>query len=90
MSQFKAIVHGHVQGVCFRAETVSQARTLGLDGYARNLPDGSVEVLAAGEEPALLALADFLKQGPRIARVDRVEFTWDDTSPVSPGFSIRY
>ena len=90
MNQFKAIVRGHVQGVCFRAETIAMARSLGLAGYARNLPDGTVEVLAAGEPAALAALTAFLEQGPAIARVDRVTYDWEDTTPVSTRFSIRY
>lgn len=62
-------VTGRVQGVFFRATTREQARRLGLTGYARNLPDGSVEVLACGEGPALQALQDWLRQGPPLAEV---------------------
>lgn len=69
----RAWVHGSVQGVGFRYTTQQEARARGLTGYARNLDDGSVEVLACGEEPEVEALIAWLKAGgPRSARVDRV------------------
>ena len=66
-------VEGRVQGVGFRAATRLQARALGLRGHARNLDDGSVEVLAEGEAQALEALAQWLEDGPPAARVARVQ-----------------
>ncbi len=90
MSQFKATVHGRVQGVCFRAETVAAGRRLGLSGYARNVPDGTVEVAARGEEPDLKRLLEFIGQGPELARVDRVDVDWDDATPLGEGFHVRY
>lgn len=65
-------VTGQVQGVFFRASTQSEARSLGLTGWAKNLPDGAVEVVACGEEPAVRALTDWLWEGPRHARVEAV------------------
>ncbi|WP_312042856.1 acylphosphatase [Erwinia sp.] len=66
-------VHGSVQGVGFRYTTQHEARARGLKGYARNLDDGSVEVLACGEEEEVNALIAWLKAGgPRSARVDKV------------------
>jgi len=67
------LVSGKVQGVCFRASTKEQARHLGLRGYVRNLDDGRVEVLAAGSDEALAALATWLWKGPPSSRVDAVE-----------------
>ncbi|MFW0697568.1 acylphosphatase [Pantoea sp. R13S299] len=70
---FKAWVHGRVQGVGFRYSTQAEARTLGVLGYAKNLEDGSVEVLAWGEAEQVEALIAWLKAGgPRSARVDKV------------------
>lgn len=66
-------VAGLVQGVSFRASTRREARALGLAGYARNLPDGRVEVLAAGDAASIEQLASWLAKGPPLARVDRVE-----------------
>ncbi len=63
-------VTGRVQGVFFRATTQEQAQELGITGYARNMADGSVEVLAQGTAAQLNALEAFLREGPRMARVD--------------------
>lgn len=73
MSAARFFVSGKVQGVWFRASTREQALGLGLRGYARNLADGRVEVLAAGPEEALDALDRWLHRGPPLARVDAVE-----------------
>jgi acylphosphatase len=62
-----------VQGVFFRASTREQARALGVTGYARNLPDGSVEVLACGSPRAVKELQDWLWEGPPAAQVQGVE-----------------
>ncbi len=90
MRQFRAIVSGRVQGVCFRAETVSAGRRLGLRGYARNLADGRVEVIAAGEERALDSLLRFLRHGPSLAQVEGVEIDWDDATDLEERFEVRY
>jgi acylphosphatase len=65
-------VSGKVQGVFFRASTREQAERFALSGYARNLADGRVEVLAVGEEGAIAALERWLWQGPPRARVEDV------------------
>ncbi len=65
-------VSGRVQGVFFRASTRDRARALDLDGWVRNLPDGSVEVLARGDDAALDALREWLHRGPPLARVTEV------------------
>jgi len=66
-------VEGRVQGVFFRASTRREAQQLGICGYARNLPDGSVEVLACGGELAVAALKEWLWVGPPAARVTAVD-----------------
>lgn len=73
MSAARFIVSGKVQGVFFRASAREQAQALGLRGYAKNLPDGRVEVLAAGSDAALDALAAWLRQGPPQAEVQDLE-----------------
>ncbi|TYT23164.1 acylphosphatase [Luteimonas viscosa] len=72
MPAARFLVDGRVQGVCFRAATRTQALALGLRGHAQNLADGRVEVLAVGEAQALEALAQWLEDGPPLARVDGV------------------
>lgn len=66
-------VSGRVQGVFFRAATQRQARRLGVSGQARNLPDGSVEVLACGSESAVAQLKEWLWAGPPASRVTAVD-----------------
>ena len=66
-------VSGRVQGVFYRSSTVSKARRLGLIGWARNLHDGRVEIVACGEPDALEALQVWLWQGPSSAQVAQVE-----------------
>ncbi|HEX3915589.1 MAG TPA: acylphosphatase [Steroidobacteraceae bacterium] len=66
------LVTGRVQGVTFRHSTRLQAQRLGLRGFARNLPDGSVEVVAQGSVSAIDALRQWLKHGPAPARVEAV------------------
>jgi acylphosphatase len=66
------LVSGRVQGVFYRASAREQALALGLSGYARNLPDGRVEVLACGSASAIDAFERWLWQGPAAARVDAV------------------
>jgi acylphosphatase len=67
------LVSGRVQGVFFRASTVEQGRALGLRGFARNLADGRVEVVAAGDDAALQALELWLRRGPPLASVASVQ-----------------
>ncbi|MDX2167356.1 MAG: acylphosphatase [Deltaproteobacteria bacterium] len=72
MTRVRLIVRGRVQGVGFRWATVEQGRRLGLAGWARNLPDGSVEVVAEGAEDAIMRLRDWCRHGPPSARVSQV------------------
>ncbi len=66
-------VTGRVQGVFFRASARDVAIELSLTGYARNMADGSVEVLACGRQDAIEKLAAWLRDGPRMAAVTRVQ-----------------
>jgi DNA ligase D-like protein (predicted 3'-phosphoesterase) len=68
----RAVVRGAVQGVGFRDATVRRARALGLRGWVRNGPDGTVVVHAEGPGEAVAQLVGFLERGPRLARVDEV------------------
>ena len=69
----RAVVHGVVQGVGFRASTRERARALGVSGVARNLLDGTVEVEAEGAPHDVEALLAWLHTGPTWSRVERVE-----------------
>ena len=82
------LVSGKVQGVFFRASTREQAQGLGLRGYARNLADGRVEVLAVGDVDAIEAFAQWLRHGPPMARIDNVERQVADEGSAGGNFSI--
>jgi DNA ligase D-like protein (predicted 3'-phosphoesterase) len=69
----RAVVHGHVQGVFFRETTARRAHELGVMGWVRNAEDGTVLVHAEGLGAAVERLVDFLRRGPRGARVEDVE-----------------
>jgi acylphosphatase len=67
------LVSGRVQGVGFRWWVAREAIAVGVAGWARNLADGRVEVVARGDRTALATLEQLLGRGPRISRVDNVE-----------------
>lgn len=69
------LISGEVQGVGFRWFAARHAEALGLRGWVRNLPDGRVEVVAAGLETQLTELGRQIQDGPRLSRVDGVEKT---------------
>ncbi len=81
-------VIGRVQGVGFRAWAWRKAAGLGLRGFVRNEPDGSVVILAAGHADAIRTFEQNLREGPRFARVDRLE-TIDFDEPIGDTFEIR-
>ncbi|WP_440953452.1 acylphosphatase [Methanococcoides sp. FTZ1] len=69
-------VSGRVQGVYFRAFTLKVAARLGLVGYAQNLPDGRVKVIAQGEKSLILELVDNLRIGPELSSVEDLDINW--------------
>ena len=89
MSAARFHVGGKVQGVWYRASAREQAVRLGLRGYARNLDDGRVEVLAIGGDDAIAALEKWLWEGPRLARVTEVVREDLAEAPVVFGFETR-
>jgi acylphosphatase len=84
----RCIISGKVQGVWFRGSTQQQALRLGIEGYARNLPDGRVEVLACGSEAAVGQLQIWLRKGPPLARVDEL-FCHSTEDVPAGGFTTR-
>jgi acylphosphatase len=85
----RMVVFGDVQGVFFRAGTASEARRLGITGWVRNLPGGSVEVMAEGERPALEGLLRWCSHGPPGALVSEVKCEWLPAGGKFAGFSVR-
>ena len=83
------LIFGKVQGVYFRHSTRLEARRLVIRGIARNLPDGSVEVIAHGDPPAVEELRAWLQHGPPEARVEEVRETAPDHAQQLPrGFEV--
>lgn len=83
----RCYISGKVQGVWYRSSTQQQAQQLNVTGYARNLADGRVELLACGEESALSALKDWCWQGPRLAEVSDVQCETVSVDEVPSRFS---
>lgn len=89
MKAARFLVGGQVQGVWFRASTRDRAVALQLRGFARNLPDGRVEVLAIGDEEAVEELAQWLHYGPSQARVEELERMDAEDEPGLDRFEVR-
>ena len=90
MKASRFLVSGVVQGVGYRFFTVRAARDLGLKGFARNLSDGRVEVVAAGPAESVRLLREQLASGPRGAVVSRLEETEAEIDPDASEFEVRY
>ena len=86
----QATVYGYVQGVLFRDFVSKRATELGLTGYVRNLPEGSVEVNAEGRRKQLEKLIGYLKVGPPTAEVEKVVVNWSEYTGNYSRFDIRY
>jgi acylphosphatase len=82
-------ITGLVQGVFFRAWTCEQAKRLGVSGWVRNCPDGSVEAQLEGDGPSVQRLTDLLGHGPDGARVDRIEIE-EAAAEKGDGFEVRH
>jgi acylphosphatase len=90
MKRLEAVVSGRVQGVGFREFVRHEASTLGIAGYVRNSDDGrDVELVAEGEDAALDELLRALHEGPRFARVERVDMKFSDAGGGFSKFSVE-
>ena len=84
----RVVVRGLVQGVFFRDTCRSEATRLGVAGWVRNCPDGSVEAVFEGEPEAVSAMVRWAGEGPRSARVEQIE-TYDEPPSGATGFRVR-
>ncbi len=84
----RVVVHGRVQGVFFRASTQTEARSVGVHGEVRNLPDGNVEAILEGPAQAVHAMIEFCRRGPAAAQVNRIEI-FDEPACGLRDFQIR-
>lgn len=87
--RWRLLVAGRVQGVFYRASAQARAEELGVTGYARNLADGRVEVLAEGDEQALVQLLDWCWDGPPKASVQHIDVEKMTGDPQSNDFRIQ-
>ncbi|MHA1266816.1 MAG: acylphosphatase [Candidatus Helarchaeota archaeon] len=90
LKRIHAIVSGRVQGVGFRWTTLDVARQLKVRGWVRNMEDGRVEVMAEGEEQDLKYFIEFLRRGPKYAKVKDVTVRWLDYLGEFEIFNMRY
>jgi acylphosphatase len=84
----RLVISGRVQGVGYRDWMVAEANRLGVSGWVRNRPDGTVEALVYGDIDAVEELLRACRRGPGMAAVSRIEEDWDDP-PDAPGFIRR-
>ena len=82
------IARGKVQGVWFRAGTQEQALQLGLCGWVKNCPDGTVEIHAEGEKETLEQFIDWCRKGPPAAQVSNLDIEWVESQGLTD-FEIR-
>ena len=73
MPTLHLVIHGRVQGVWFRESMRVEAGRLGVAGWVRNRPDGTVEAMVQGDETTLAAMLAWCRRGPPQARVERIE-----------------
>lgn len=85
----RAIARGRVQGVGFRWYVREAARRAGIRGWVRNCPDGSVEVLAAGEPAAVESVIEAMRRGPAASRVDAVDVRPVAGEPIPDKFLVH-
>ncbi len=83
-------IYGKVQGVGYRAFTQQIAEKLGIKGYVKNMPDGSVEVYGEGTKEMIESFVKELEKGPFLAVVDKVEVKWDSPLKSYDEFVILY
>ena len=81
-------IEGRVQGVFFRASTQDRAKRLGVNGWVRNCPDGSVEIAAEGARSQIDDLIAWCRQGPRGAQVQNMGIQWEEFTGEFSAFRI--
>ena len=88
MTRRRVVVHGRVQGVFFRGSTAERAREVGVSGWVRNRPDGTVEAVFEGSAEQVAEMVRYCRQGPPWARVERIE-EFEEAPEDLGGFGAR-
>ncbi len=89
MKRIHLIIIGYVQGVFFRDSTKKKAKELGLKGYVKNLPNGSVEIIAESDEEKLKELINFCRNSPGTSRVKRIKVNYEEVKNEFRDFEVR-
>lgn len=89
MQRVHIIIQGNVQGVFFRANAKKIAESLGLRGYAKNMDDGTVKVIAQGSKEKLKELIEFCKKGSEMSKVSKIDFKFEKANDEFDGFEVR-
>ena len=90
MRVLKAKVSGKVQGVWFRKYALDSARDIGVVGMVKNLVDGTVLVNVSGDDENLRKFKELLENGSPNSRVDKIDYSWEDSSVEYLTFEIEY
>ncbi|OGD67947.1 acylphosphatase [Candidatus Berkelbacteria bacterium RIFCSPHIGHO2_12_FULL_36_9] len=90
MKRIHLLILGNVQGVGFRYNVRQKVMMLGLVGTVENLPDGSVEIVAEGEEEKLQELVKWCKSGYHYAKIDNIKVDWQKAERTYNDFEIKY
>lgn len=90
MKDAHLMIRGFVQGIGYRKWARKEAQKLGLSGWVRNLPDGSVEALLQGSQKDIKEMIALCKKGPFMSEVENVDVVWENQKETIPDFSIRH
>jgi len=90
MIEMQCVVSGRVQAVAYRVYVQDTATDLGIVGYVRNLPDGSVEVVAQADPSMLKDFVEYLHEGSLLSKVEGVAVEWRSVEKLYDEFSILH
>jgi acylphosphatase len=90
LSRIHVFVSGRVQGVAYRFFAERRAAEIQVTGWVRNLRDGRIEIVAEGQKVDLERFLEFLRQGPRMAKVDGLDLLWEDYRGEFKDFRIEF
>jgi len=89
-NQIHLFITGQVQGVFFRSQAKQKARSLGITGWIKNLPNGQIEAVAQGDQNKIKQFIDWCEQGPQLAQVEKVEIKTEQYQSEYQDFEVRY
>lgn len=90
MQDAHLMIRGFVQGVGYRKWARREAQKVGLTGWVRNLPDGSVEALLQGDTDILTLFIEKLRKGPFMSEVEDIDIIWEEQKEAFPDFIVRH